>query len=718
MNPTTYLVLATPVVLALLLAFAVQNRLERGGPAGYWAVAWGALWLSGLGTAFEGFAGSGFLAHFLSPFFSFFMLGGARAAAGRDTPRSWLALLGAGALLKALAFSEFGPIGGTWVGLPLEAPLLRLAGVNLRAAAAAEPELRAQRALVWAFAAVSSLYLIEVARPQFLPGTTIATALWVGGAMGMILCHTLALAERRLVAEQALLAAEARRVQEQEEDQRLINTALAMVPSGLALMDATGCILRLNEAYAEHLGLGEPSDWIGRTGGEVMESLLDRFAPDVRYWADEGRWFSLARQRTLNDEIRLQDPERILAVWSQAVRAEDGHGLGRIWMTRDLTDERQLAARLQRAERMETLGTLAGGLAHDFNNQLTAILGGGELVRDHLDGAGGELLDDMMLAANHCAGLTQGLLSFAQQRPADPQAVSLAEALDDVQTLLRPSLDVAVQLIVEDCSALPPLWADALGLQRVLLNLLLNARDAIGGSGTIRVSASHSGGDAIDITVSDDGRGIPPELQEQVFEPFFTTKAVGEGTGLGLAVVFGLARSHGARIHVDSEPGRGSRFHLSWPRAGTRVESSHGSRVAAGRLSGTECVLVAEDEDAVRQLIRRALEQRGFQVLEARDGEEALKRFRDAADQIDCLLFDVHMPRMGGVEALAEIRAEAPQLPALLMSGRLDAHSVESVTEVGCLPKPFRTEVLVDRLRAVLDRARPAHFEVPADPAS
>lgn len=700
-----FLALATPVVLALLLALRAQHRLEGRGPAVHWALAWGALWASGLAGFSDQLPAGDTLAHFLSPFFSYFMFTGARTAAGQSTPRLWLAGLGFGALAKATAFQIFGPAGGTWVGLPLEAPLLVLAALSLHRLAAVEPVLRAQRVLGWTFAGVSILYLIEVARPAILPGTPISAAVWLGAAVAMILSHALAFAERRLVAEQALLAEGVRRLEEGAEDQRLVNAALGMVPSGISLSDARGYILRMNDAYAEHLGIGEPSAWVGRPGGEVMEFLVDRFAPELRYWTDDGRWLSLAQQRTLNDEIRLKNPERILEVWSEAVRTEDGRGLGRIFMTRDLTEERKLATRLQRAERIETLGTLAGGLAHDFNNQLTAILGGGELVRDHLDGApaGEQILDDMMHAANHCAGLTQGLLSFAQQRPADPRAVGLADTLKDVETLVRPSLDSGVKLIIEDCPDLPSLWADALGLQRVLLNLVLNARDAVAGAGTIRVSASQKG-DTVEIAVSDDGCGISPEAQEKVFEPFYTTKGVGEGTGLGLAVVYGVVRAHGAAIHLESTPGVGSTFRLRWFVAGSRVESSEGARVNTARLSGTECILVAEDEDAVRHLIRNALEQRGFEVLEARDGAEAQERFFDDPDRVDCVLFDVHMPNATGPEALKAIRAERPRLPGVLMSGHLDPGPTTALPNVDYLPKPFPPHTLVARIRAVLDR--------------
>jgi len=496
-----------------------------------------------------------------------------------------------------------------------------------------------------------------------------------------------------------------------DAERRTLRALVEAVPAGIFLVDREGRITTLSRLGAEQFGL-DPAAWEGRTARAAFEHYAPRLAPGearrllARFAWDPGDVESF--------ELRFARPEeRALELSLREVRSEDGERLGQLWVSRDVTEERRVAERLERARRMELLGTLAGGLAHDFHVQLAAVLAN---ARGLLEEAGAEApapLVDLERAAAHCAQLTRSLLDFARPAPPEPRALDVEKALREVEGLLRATLAPEVRL---EIAVGPELWAaraDPVQLRRVLMNLAVNARDAVGPRGTITLGARNAealpGEPArLALEVRDSGCGMDARTLEQVFDPFFTTKPAGRGTGLGLAVVYALAEAHGAAVEVESEPGRGAVFRLWWPAAA----DTGAARIAApspAAPGGGETVLLAEDEPAVRRLARLTLERRGYRVLEAEDGEAAVALFERHRSDVALVVLDVSMPRRNGLDALRAMRALAPDLPAVVMTGRIGAPQEEGAWPEGArvLAKPFGPDELAEQVRAGLGGRAP-----------
>jgi signal transduction histidine kinase len=520
---------------------------------------------------------------------------------------------------------------------------------------------------------------------------------------------------------------ELRRLQaEQLANERLtLRAVLESAPVGIFMVDGSWRNTVMNHLGCQHLGIGEPSAWLGRSGLDGLRAYI----PNVR---DPEALVALMRRlseepnRVVDGfEFTLEQPrERTLSIYSAPVLSEAGERVGRVFATRDVTQERALEEQLRQSQKMETLGTLAGGVAHDFNNQLTAILGNARLALDAAprDPELRATLLELERAADHCAQLTRGLLAFARRAPARQQAVDSARMLAEVGTLLRPTLPQAIALRVDAEPELPAALGDPTQIQQILLNLGVNARDAIVGAGAVAIEArsrtlgpaecagraSARPGRYVVLSVRDDGAGMEAHTLERIFDPFFTTKPLGSGTGLGLAIVYGLVRANQGWIEVESEPGRGSAFHVWLPAAETSMtpEPAEPPPGTSPRRAGSERILLVEDEPPVRRVARLALEREGYTVIEACDGLEAVEWLRGVAEPPDLTVLDLSMPRMGGLEALAELRRLAPELPVILTSGHFNDASPDP--DVECLPKPYRPGVLAERVRAVLDaRKRP-----------
>lgn len=377
----------------------------------------------------------------------------------------------------------------------------------------------------------------------------------------------------------------------------------------------------------------------------------------------------------------------------------------------------RLERHLARAQRLNTLATLAGGVAHDFNNQLAVVLGNAELLSGALpdDLGARRSLTDLRQAAERCAALTRNLLAFGRRASADPEPVDLKRALAGLEELLRAGTPATIGLEVDVDGGTPAVQADPAQLEQIVINLVANARDAIRGSGVVRVSSRSRPLDAataarlevapgryVELEVSDDGAGMDAETRERAFDPFFTTKARRTGAGLGLAVVYGAVRSHGGQIELESEPGRGSRFRVLLPEASgsPRAEALRAAPPVAHRSA---VLLVAEDEPALRRFIVTTLERAGHRVVQARDGEEAVLRARDPS--IEGLVLDLSMPRRDGLDALAEIRRTRPRIPALLMSGDLGRVRAQLPASLATLAKPFSGTDLEEQVARMLARS-------------
>jgi signal transduction histidine kinase len=385
---------------------------------------------------------------------------------------------------------------------------------------------------------------------------------------------------------------------------------------------------------------------------------------------------------------------------------------------------------LQQSQKMEAIGTLAGGIAHDFNNLLTAILGNTQLALRTLqpDDPLHRRLVGIEKASKRATALTRQLLAFSRRQRLERRTINLNDTIADIMQMLQRIIGEDVEVTVKTDPELSRVFADPAQIEQVVMNLAVNARDAMPHGGRLIIETLNDDLDEVYrrrhpyvlpgkyavMLISDTGVGMDDEIKARIFEPFFTTKEVGKGTGLGLAMVYGIIKQHEGYVNVYSEVGRGTTFRIYFPVADqTVVEDPQAVQLPA--LGGTETILIAEDEDALQELAQDVLEGLGYTVLLARNGEEAVEMFTTERDRIDMLLLDVVMPRMGGHQAYQQIHALSPHVPVIFMTG-YSAETVQSrflkqnkvVEELGVpvLQKPYNIEALGRKIREVLDDAR------------
>ncbi len=413
--------------------------------------------------------------------------------------------------------------------------------------------------------------------------------------------------------------------------------------------------------------------------------------------------------------------ERMLVI---PVKTEGNEILKFASISRDITREKLLEEQLRQSQKMELIGTFAGGIAHDFNNILTAIKGYGSLLIEETkikeDPDLTENVREILVSAERAANLTKNLLAFSSKQVVNSMPVTLNEIIKKMEELLLRLIGEDIELRIMLSKEELVVMADPSQIEQVLMNLAANARDAMpeGGKLTIETSqvyidkeyaknhlfAEH-GFHAV-LLVSDTGKGIDTETRERIFEPFFTTKEFGKGTGLGLSIVYSIIKQHDGNINVYSEPGVGTTFEIHLPLAGTMIEKIKIAEAAAPG-SGTETILLAEDDDSVRKLIKETLIKYGYTVMEAVDGEDAVRIFMENRDKINILLFDTIMPKMKGPEAYEEIAKIMPGIKAIFMSGYTrDFLSMKKIREIGIdfLSKPVVPAEILTKIREVLER--------------
>ena len=368
--------------------------------------------------------------------------------------------------------------------------------------------------------------------------------------------------------------------------------------------------------------------------------------------------------------------------------------------------EAQLAVQLEEAQRLEALGRLAGGVAHDFNNLLTVLMGCAELAEMQLEKnpqAATRALRELATAAERGASLTAQLLDFASRRPAKPRNVDLTLAVKNAGKLLERLLEARVELRVETPDEACVVHVDPNGLERLLLNLAVNARDAMPKGGVLRLALSIAKEGGVEIAlleVSDAGIGIPSKDLPHIFEPFFTTKARGKGTGLGLASVYGIVKQSQGQIDVDSHEGAGTTFRVSWPRV--HADPADPARISVPPGGGGELILLVDDDTEVRSVALAHLQGAGYAVLTAASGEEALETLQQHRTRVQMLVSDVSMPGISGVELARRVHEQLPQVPILLISGY--SEELQGKPERGrFLPKPFSGQRLLAEVRQALD---------------
>jgi len=392
-----------------------------------------------------------------------------------------------------------------------------------------------------------------------------------------------------------------------------------------------------------------------------------------------------------------------------------------IGTVQDVTEARELEERLRQSQKLEALGRLAGGVAHDFNNLLTVITGYGQGLATNLRGEAQEAASEVCLAAERASALTRQLLAFGSRQFVQPRILDLNDVVRELDGILSRLIgtDVECELLLDP--SLGRVMADPGQIEQVVLNLSLNARDAMPQGGKLRIrtaevdSLPESAGNALDsassgyvcLSISDDGCGMDAKTRARMFEPFFTTRGGDGGTGLGLSTVYGIVKQSNGEIRVWSSPGRGTTVGVYFPRvSGSGEVAASGSSPPVREQRGTERVLLVEDEEPVRRMIRKALEGLGYRVFEASDGAEALAVARENGGDIDLVVTDVVMPRMGGVELAEKLREEWPEIRLLFTSGYAHRASWTGAVlpEWGVLlEKPFGPREVASKVREVLD---------------
>jgi two-component system cell cycle sensor histidine kinase/response regulator CckA len=521
-----------------------------------------------------------------------------------------------------------------------------------------------------------------------------------------------ATAQHLVTANHELQLSESRFRRAKEFTDKVIQSANVLIVG----LDASGEVTLLNRTAEELLGYSRE---------EIEQNGFRTFIPQEVLPAVQAEFVRLmggGKSDTFENPIITKSGERRTISWRNSPITENGDVVGTISFGIDVTEHRKTEAQLIHAQKMEAIGTLAGGIAHDFNNILTTITGFGTLLTMNMakDDPNRVKAEKILTAADRAAALTQGLLAYSRKEAVDLHPVDLNEIITKFDHFLSKIIGEDVELKIFPGEGELTILADIGQIEQVLMNLAVNARDAMPGGGSLLLRTEETEIDAgfvathgygkegryAIITVSDTGAGMDTVTLEHIFEPFFTTKEVGKGTGLGLAIVYGIIKQHQGFINAYSEQGKGTTFRIYLPLTGLSPEIAHHEPSTVVRGNG-ETVLLVEDNDEIRGFFRDLLNDNGYQVIEAVDGEEAVETFRLHRDQIRLLLLDIIMPRKNGKETYDEIHIIEPGVNALFMSGyTADIINRKGIDTEGLelISKPFSPLALLAKIREVLDR--------------
>uniref|UniRef100_C6E6D6 histidine kinase n=1 Tax=Geobacter sp. (strain M21) TaxID=443144 RepID=C6E6D6_GEOSM len=454
-----------------------------------------------------------------------------------------------------------------------------------------------------------------------------------------------------------------------------------------------------------------------------VDTFYSRLHPDDISLAQGALDSHLAGKAPLDVELRLRNREGGYLRFRTRGQAEwDSLGapVRLSGALSDITERQLMEEQLRQSQKMEAVGQLAGGVAHDFNNILTVIAGYANMLKMDLPALGNEvrLAEQIATATERAAELTKGLLAFSRKQPMAPQKLDLGEIVQRVETFLTRVIGEDIQLKTQLLPDSLPVCADMGQIEQVLINLAANARDAMENGGTFTIATGlfeadgspsafcgPAGSYAV-IIVSDNGKGMSSETCKRIFEPFFTTKEVGKGTGLGMAIVYGIVQQHKGYITVDSKPGGGTVFSIYLPLAADSAEMHQEPAADQEPEQGTETILVAEDDPSVRNLVDMVLTKHGYQVILAENGQEVVERFTAHSSDIGLILMDIIMPRKNGIEAFAEIKKLQPEAKVLFTSGYtsdfIQSRGMEEGVEL--IMKPVQPVQLLRKVREVLER--------------
>ncbi len=509
---------------------------------------------------------------------------------------------------------------------------------------------------------------------------------------------------------------------EQQTDAHRLLKLFKLAPIAMATLSQEGMITGANMAFGKFMGVASTLDKL---------PLFDLVDETIRERLRQAFEKASARKAAIRPvDISTADGKRAGRLFFTPIAQKDSEDVALV-IGIDTSEQRLLEEQIAQSQKMQAIGQLAGGIAHDFNNVLTAIIGYSDLLLANARPSDPSFADLMNIKnnANRAAGLVRHLLAFSRKQTLRPQVLSLTDAIEDLAALLRQLLGEKVAAKVIYGRDLWMVKVDPTQFQQVIINLAVNARDAMpsGGELTIRTAniseresaqlghAEMVPGEYVLCEVSDTGTGIPPEIMDKIFEPFFSTKEVGKGTGLGLSTVYGIVKQTGGYIYAESEVGSGTIFRIYLPRSVEEaVEVAEGpsdkaqKKDAARDLTGSETVLLVEDEDAVRSFAVRALSTRGYQVLEAHSGVHALEVMEAHDGEIDLVISDVVMPEMDGPTLLKHLRKRNPQVKIIFISGYAEEafrNNLDEDEKFTFLPKPFSLKKLAAAVKETLEEA-------------
>ena len=503
-----------------------------------------------------------------------------------------------------------------------------------------------------------------------------------------------------------------------EEQSYILAQAMEQSPSATAIADPDGFIRYVNARFTECTGSSletvlERRERIFRDA-HPTEEAYQAFLGQVR----SGRpWRGEVSTRTPAGEPRWE------FVQVSAIRNPAGAVTNFLMLREDITERKTLEAQLRQAQKLESIGTLAGGIAHEFNNLLSVINGYSELLlsRPGNDEKAQRFLGEIFKAGQRAVGLVRQILTFSRKVETLLAPLELNQLIRELASMLQETFPRTIVFDFRLAPALPALLADQNQVQQILMNLCVNARDAMPQGGTLSLVTEQIPGRDLArlgadptrtyqcVRVQDTGVGIPPAVQQRIFEPFFTTKEKGSGTGLGLAVVEGIVSRHGGLIDLRSAPGQGSTFSIYLPEAAAPAGAAPEQAAAKAVRPRTGRVLIVEDEESLRNLTQGVLEARGFTVRTVDDGAKALDFLEVHAREIDCIILDVNMPRLNGISVFQVIRQKYGNIGVIVVSGYLSGEIKQQFLDLGqdvFIHKPFRVDDIIAKVHQVLGAGR------------
>ncbi len=485
---------------------------------------------------------------------------------------------------------------------------------------------------------------------------------------------------------------------------------------GVYRSDLGGRFLAVNPALVKMLGYPSKEELL------AVDVATEVYVDPAQRQALLERYRDADRIKGVEVEWQRRDGSHLL-VWlsGRALRDDRGRLHAFEMIAEDVTERRTLEAQLRQAQKMEAIGQLAGGIAHDFNNLLTVILANADIIEITV-GEGGnpvrEELDDLRQSAQHGRDLVKKLLGYGRRDMLEVRPINLAGLVQDLVPTLKRVLPASIQVRFSSSISEAVIEADGGAIQQILFNLATNARDAMEGGGTIHMelsivrSSAHTAltrwrahGEYVRLAVSDTGHGMDPDTKAKVFDPFFTTKPPGVGTGLGMAMIYGLVKQQEGFIDIQTEVGQGTTVELLFPQVAGSAEVAQPEAAPPIATEGTETILVVEDEGAIRRSVKRLLERKGYRVLLAQDGQEALEVFERKQDPIHLVVSDIVMPRMNGFELFEAVRASGEKVRFLFTSGYATPDIKRRARKASqtFLQKPWDVNVFLRHVRELLD---------------